>query len=65
MLGGVLLSMHLPVAQLFFNLAAVFVLIVLLSAWLGGVRRYERRIATEPCRARASSRRETSLIRAS
>ncbi|MFM0516021.1 MULTISPECIES: MFS transporter [Caballeronia] len=49
MLGGVLLSMHLPVAQLFFNLAAVFVLIVLLSAWLGGVRRYERRIATEPC----------------
>lgn len=42
MLGGVLLSMHLPVADLFFNLAAVFVLIVLLSAWLGGVRRYER-----------------------
>lgn len=39
MLGGVLLSMHLPVGTLFFNLAAVFVVVALLAAWLGGVRR--------------------------
>jgi len=39
MLGGVLLGMHLPVAQLFFDLATVFVLIALFAAWLGRVRR--------------------------
>ncbi|WP_250517146.1 MFS transporter [Caballeronia sp. INDeC2] len=48
LLGGVLLSMHLPVADLFFDLAAVFVLIAVLSVWLGGVRRREPRMGTEP-----------------
>lgn len=40
MLGGVLLSMQLPVGTLFFNLAGVFVFVALLAAWLGGVQRH-------------------------
>ncbi|MEC5409202.1 MFS transporter [Paraburkholderia sp. MPAMCS5] len=42
MLGGVLLSMHLPLGTLFIYLATVFVLVALLAAWLGGVRRGAR-----------------------
>jgi AAHS family 4-hydroxybenzoate transporter-like MFS transporter len=38
-LGGVLLAMHLPVAQLFLNVSGVFVFIALLSVWLGWNRR--------------------------
>ncbi|AET93484.1 MFS transporter [Burkholderia sp. KK1] len=49
LLGGVLLSLHLPVERLFFNLATVFVAIALLSAVLGGVRRFERREAADLC----------------
>ena len=49
LLGGVLLSMHLPVERLFFDLATVFVAIALLAAALGGVRRFERREAADLC----------------
>lgn len=42
-LGGVLLAMHLPIAQLFMNVSIVFVFIALLSIWLGWNRRREAR----------------------
>jgi len=42
-LGGVLLAMHLPVADLFTNVSSVFVFIALLSVWLGWNRRREAR----------------------
>jgi AAHS family 4-hydroxybenzoate transporter-like MFS transporter len=38
-LGGVLLAMHLPLANLFMNVSSVFVFIALLSIWLGWNRR--------------------------
>ncbi len=44
MLGGVLLAMHLPVANLFVDLATVFVFIALLAVWLG----WHRRAAGQP-----------------
>jgi AAHS family 4-hydroxybenzoate transporter-like MFS transporter len=40
-LGGVLLAMNLPVANLFTNVSSVFVFIALLSVWLGWNRRRE------------------------
>lgn len=40
-LGGVLLSMHLPIDRLFMNVSGVFVFIALLSVWLGWNRRRE------------------------
>ncbi|SAL84385.1 major facilitator transporter [Caballeronia arvi] len=49
LLGGVLLSMHLPVERLFFDLATVFLAIALLAAALGGVRRFERRETADLC----------------
>ncbi|SEA29352.1 MFS transporter [Paraburkholderia sartisoli] len=47
MLGGVLLAMHLPVANLFVDLATVFVFIALLAVWLG----WHRRAAGQPVTA--------------
>ncbi len=38
-LGGVLLAMHWPVADLFMNVSGVFIFIALLSVWLGWNRR--------------------------
>jgi AAHS family 4-hydroxybenzoate transporter-like MFS transporter len=38
-LGGVLLAMHLPIADLFMNVSGVFIFIALLSVWLGWNRR--------------------------
>ena len=49
MLGGVLLSMHLPVAQLFFNLAAVLVFVAILSASLRSASRLDRGQVGKTC----------------
>jgi AAHS family 4-hydroxybenzoate transporter-like MFS transporter len=38
-LGGVLLAMHWPVADLFMNVSGVFIFIALFSVWLGWNRR--------------------------